>query len=431
MTSAQQREMNVAYDVTRLVRRYGTPSPNGIDRIDLAFARHFLPSAETANIGVYLLAHLRPSLFEAPHLAQLLCELEQSWNEGRADGGWTYERVKACLIEDRPRERRSGSPVSAPSEDARVARLRTASRLLLRPRALRRFVMASIPPGAVFLHGTHLPKPHLFRWLAKRRDVVPVFFIHDLLPLQFPEYFARTHIAEHRRAMDIFARHGRAAIVNTSAVAQQIRDLLSRSGRRDGVPVLVRPIPPDPIFAAARGVDPDLADVPYFVVCGTIEPRKNHLMLLHVWRELSRQRRDRTPKLLVIGRRGWENENVVDLLDRSHEIHDHVIEIDGLPSADMARLFAGARALLAPSFAEGYGLPIVEARAAGTAIIAADIPPFREIAPDATFRGPLDGVGWLAAIKAHADGTAARQAAMPSETADDYFSAVEDFIRSL
>jgi glycosyltransferase involved in cell wall biosynthesis len=426
--------MTIAYDVTRLVRRYGAPSPNGIDRIDLAFARHFLPSAETANVGVYLLAHLRPSLLETPELARLLGEMEQSWNRGRTAGGWTYETVKARLLGNRHPESRSRPPSysarPASSEDRPVARLGTTSRLLLRPRAFGRFVFASVPPGAVFLHGTHLPKPHLFYWLAKRRDVTPVFFIHDLLPLQFPEYFAPAHIDEHRRAMDIFARHGRAAIVNTSVVAQQVRELLRSRGRRD-LPVLVRPIPPDPGFAAARGADPELKDVPYFVVCGTIEPRKNHLMLLHVWRELSRQWRERTPKLLVIGRRGWENENVVDLLDRSHEIHGHVIEIDGLPSADVARLFAGARALLMPSFAEGYGLPIVEARATGTPVIAADIPPFREIAPEATFRRPLDGTGWLAAIKAHAEGNMPLPCDTSAKTLADYFSTVEAFIRSL
>lgn len=426
--------MTIAYDVTRLVRRYGAPSPNGIDRIDLAFARHFLPSAETANVGVYLLAHLRPSVFETPELARLLGEMEQSWNQGRPAGGWTCETVKARLLGSCDPESRSRHRTQphrpAPSEDRPAARLGTTFRFLLRPRALGRFVFASVPPGAVFLHGTHLPKPHLFHWLDKRRDVKPVFFIHDLLPLQFPEYFAPAHIDEHRRAMDIFARHGRAAIVNTSVVAQQVRKLLRNHGRRD-VPVLVRPVPPDPIFAAARGADPELKDTPYFVVCGTIEPRKNHLMLLHVWRELSRQWRERTPKLLVIGRRGWENENVVDLLDRSHEIHQHVVEIDGLPSADMARLFAFARALLMPSFAEGYGLPIVEARATGTPVIAADIPPFREIAPEATFRHPLDGTGWLAAIKAHADGIAPSSFDRSGETSADYFSAVEAFIRAL
>lgn len=419
--------MIIAYDVTRLVRRYGAPSPNGIDRIDLAFARHFLPNAETANIGVYLLAHLRPSLFETRELARLLGEMEQSWNQGRTAGASTYETVKARLLGN---HHPASRPPPASSEDRAVARLGTTSRLLRRPRALGRFVFASVPPGAVFLHGTHLPKPQLFHWLATRQDVTPVFFIHDLLPLQFPEYFAPAHIDEHRRAMDIFARYGRAAIVNTNVVAEQVRELLRSRGRRD-MPVLVRPMPPDPVFAASCGRDPELSDLPYFVVCGTIEPRKNHLMLLHIWRELSRQWRDRTPKLLVIGRRGWENENVVDLLDRSHEIHEHVIEIDGLPSVDMARLFAGARALLMPSFAEGYGLPIIEARATGTPVVAADIPPFREIAPEATFRRPLDGTGWLAAIKAHAEGNARPLCVTSAETAAGYFSTVEAFIRSL
>src|SRR5215472_5269505 len=99
--------MTIAYDVTRLVRRYGAPSPNGIDRIDLAFARHFLPHAETGNVGLYLMAHLRPGLFDTPELTCLLEEMEQSWNQGRATGGWTCDTVKARLLGDGRRE--SGS----------------------------------------------------------------------------------------------------------------------------------------------------------------------------------------------------------------------------------------------------------------------------------------------------------------------------------
>jgi glycosyltransferase involved in cell wall biosynthesis len=287
-----------------------------------------------------------------------------------------------------------------------------------------------MPARAAFIHTTHYPHDHFFCWLKRRPDVKPVFLIHDLLPSLFPEYFAPGHIAEHRRSMAIFARYASAAIVNTRVVEQQVKSFLTARGRGD-IPVLVRPIPPDPIFAASRNIDHDLADSPYFVVCGTIEPRKNHLLLLHVWRELSRQWGVRAPKLVVIGRRGWENENVVDLLDRSHELRQHVIEIGGMPTAGMARLMAGARALLMPSFAEGYGLPIVEARAAGAPVIAADIPVFREIAPEATFHLPLDGVGWLEAIKSHAGRSVAPRPTANHGSLNDYFAEVEAFIQSL
>ncbi len=134
-------------------------------------------------------------------------------------------------------------------------------------------------------------------------------------------------------------------------------------------------------------------------------------------------------------KRGWENENVVDLLDRSPEIRKHVIEIADLPTAALARVIASARALLMASFGEGYGLPVVEARAVGTPVIASDIPVFREIAPEATFRHPLDGPGWIAAIDEHAQTTPQRSATRSSITLSNaqatYFSQVESFIEGL
>jgi glycosyltransferase involved in cell wall biosynthesis len=416
----------VAYDVTRLLRRYAVPSPNGIDRIDLAYARHFLSHPGAPNAGVYMHG-LQPALLDRETLCTLLAEIEANWRVGQPDAAPQYENVRDWLL-----GRSLARPLMAPRETATRLR-RFAPLRLLRPSGVSRGLFARMPADAVFLHTTHYPSGHLFRWLNRRRDVKPVFFIHDLLPLQFPEYFARGHIAEHHRAMEIFARYARAAIVNTHVVEDQVLRFLHSRNRRD-VRVLVRPIPPEPVFAAPAP-DPDLAGVAYFVMCGTIEPRKNHLTLLHVWRELSRQWGERTPKLVIVGRRGWENENVVDLLDRSHEIAKHVIEAESLSTAAVACLIAGARALLMPSFAEGYGLPIVEARAIGTPVIASDIPVFREIAPGATFCRPLDGTGWLAAIKTHA----ARMAPPPvspepkggHEPLGDYFAAIEAFLGGL
>ncbi len=73
-----------------------------------------------------------------------------------------------------------------------------------------------------------------------------------------------------------------------------------------------------------------MRDVPYFVVCSTIEPRKNHLLLLHVWRELVRRDGADAPKLVIVGSRGWKFEAVAALLDRSPALRGHVVEVSGL-----------------------------------------------------------------------------------------------------
>jgi glycosyltransferase involved in cell wall biosynthesis len=68
----------------------------------------------------------------------------------------------------------------------------------------------------------------------------------------------------------------------------------------------------------------------------------------------------------------------------------------------VASIVANARALLMPSFAEGYGFPIVEALAAGTRVVASDIPVFKEVADkNVTYCDLNDDAAWLDAINLH------------------------------
>ena len=87
------------------------------------------------------------------------------------------------------------------------------------------------------------------------------------------------------------------------------------------------------------------------------------------------------------------------MLNRCEAIRPSVRWISGLATAHLRRLLANADALLMPSFAEGYGLPVVEALSLGTPAIVSDIPVFREIAQErAVFLSPIDGLGWKRAV---------------------------------
>ncbi len=78
----------------------------------------------------------------------------------------------------------------------------------------------------------------------------------------------------------------------------------------------------------------------------------------------------------------------------------------------MARLLSGARALLLPSFAEGYGLPVAEALALGVPVLCSPLPALREVGRDAAeYLDPLDGAAWRAAILDYAQPQSTRRAA--------------------
>jgi len=169
----------------------------------------------------------------------------------------------------------------------------------------------------------------------------------------------------------------------------------------------------------------------------TVEPRKNHLLLLHAWRELVLQN-PKAPRLVMVGARGWENEQVADILDRSAALRGHILEIRDLASPDLVELLRGARALLMLSFNEGYGLPLVEALSLGTPVVASDIPVFREVTQGrATFLSPLNGKAWGEAIRQFANDendvraklAEARQFAPPIWSS--YFAALDSFLTGL
>jgi glycosyltransferase involved in cell wall biosynthesis len=172
---------------------------------------------------------------------------------------------------------------------------------------------------------------------------------------------------------------------------------------------------------------------------GTIEPRKNHLLILNVWRALRAELGADTPRLILIGDRGWENENIVDMLERSPALQGFVEERSRISDEEMIQIVSGARALIMPSFAEGYGLPLADTLALGVPALCSDIPTLREIGGDVPeFLDPLDGVGWRSAIIDYLDGTSGRRQAQLQRLVewqpprwDDHFSRISNVLKAL
>lgn len=420
----------IAYDITRLAARVLSRTPNGIDRVDLGFARHFLDLGRAGSFGL-MMALLGPRVFSGASARDVVEGISQHWGEAEPPGqDEAYRKIAAWI----------GGIGKKPSAAQRLAQGRTG-----RARGVWRWIARhgvplgqppakALPKGAIYLNVSQFPIwiESYFGFLRERADIKPVFFVHDLLPIEMPEYFPKDEFARHVRRIRNVARFGAGAIVATEAVALALKEELARLGRL-GLPVHVAPIPAEPIFFRREAVDDALKKHPYFVVCGTIEPRKNHLMLLHVWRELVGLEGEAAPKLVLVGKRGWENENVADLLDRCRALGNHVIEVGGLSTPSLKRLLDGACALLMPSFAEGYGLPLVEARAAGVPVIASNLPVFREICGDEmTAISPIDGAAWLAAVRASTRcRTATRQQQREWPTWGTYFDGIERFLASL
>jgi glycosyltransferase involved in cell wall biosynthesis len=295
----------------------------------------------------------------------------------------------------------------------------------------------SVPRGAIYLNIAELRRefPRYFEWLGRRDDVRAVFFVHDLLPLDYPEYFRPGYQALFQRRFNTMARWGAAFIVSTESTRKRLSEALT-AAQKPHLPIHVAALPSP--LAPVRASAPN-GGQPYFMLISTIEPRKNHLLVLNIWRALATDSRNDVPKLVLLGASGWEHEQVTDMLDRCEAIRPYVFRAARLSRAGLVRLLVGAQALLMPSFDEGYGLPIVEALTLGTPVIASDIATFREVTQGcALLLSPLDGMRWKEAIQGLSQRESpvwkmakAKTAAFRAPDWQNYFRGTEDFLNSL
>ena len=382
----------IAFDLTRLVTRLRHASPSGIDRVDLAYARHVLEGAGP-RFGL-VSTGLGPRVLDRAHASRIVEAVAAGWIEDvAAESDPVYRRLEARLS-GRPADVAAGR---GPARSSTLRRRRIQAETVLG--ILRAAPAAALPEGSLYLHTSHLrlDKPERFDWLYTRTDVRPVFFVHDLIPITHPEYGRPGEAERHRLRMRTIGRHAAAILVNSADTGERTLAHLAADGF-GRPPLAVGHLGVEPAFGREG---PRFAPArPTFLVCGTIEPRKNHLLLLHLWRDLVERHGPDTPRLVLVGRRGWEAENVVDLLERCEAIRPHVVEVSGLSTHGLAALTRSCTALLMPSFTEGYGIPIVEAAASGVPVVASDIAVHREIgAGFADFLDPLDGLGWRRAVE--------------------------------
>ena len=183
-------------------------------------------------------------------------------------------------------------------------------------------------------------------------------------------------------------RHAGVVFHSTSSVREEIlhHDLVPESR-------LVRA----PLGIAAEFLDVEAesaAQPPYLLHVGACTPRKNIALLLQVFAAIRQKR----PELGLVQIGGPFNDAQRSFIEQ-HGLASHIVQRQGISRQELARAYAGATAVLVPSLAEGFGLPVIEALACGAPVIASDIPVLREVGFEGVRFCALTDVGsWLRAI---------------------------------
>lgn len=265
-------------------------------------------------------------------------------------------------------------------------------------------------PGDIFL-GLDL-QHHVTRTQAAtlahyRSEGVKVYFVvYDLLPIQFPEFWESRHLVSqmHEEWLKVVAQ-GDGAVCISKTVADQLGQWVKNRG-----------IAHAPQFqigwfhlgadlggqrlstSAPSELDPGLVDAihkrPSFLMVGTLEPRKGYAQVLEAFELLWNAGKD--INLIIVGKKGWLVDELSRKLIAHPELSKHLYWVQDAGDEGLQQLYAQSTCLIAASYGEGFGLPLIEAAQKGIPVIARDIPIFHEVAADGAYYFQGEGAQDLA-----------------------------------
>ncbi|MGR3291227.1 MAG: glycosyltransferase family 4 protein [Paracoccaceae bacterium] len=341
-------------DLTRLISRVGRGPWTGVDRVELEYLAHL----HAVDAPMFALVHFR-------HRYALIdregVRVIQKYILGHTSWG------KSNLL----------SLIFGKSFAIRKAAHFAVGRLAMAQSpegGLKELLTRNLPPGTAYLNVGHSNlSQEVFEGIRSVPDAKLSVFVHDTIPLDFPQFQRPETISSFESKLRNVARYADLVICNSRQTGHDDERVMSAWGK---VPkIAVAHLGVRTASAKPDDLPPDIdMSNPYFVVIGTIEPRKNHALLLDIWTRLSAEHG--APRLFVVGQRGWKNENVFRRLDRRPAM---VTELSNLSDGAVSALLQRSSGLLIPSFCEGFGLPAIEAAALGIPVICNSLSVFCEI----------------------------------------------------
>ena len=293
-------DLALCLDLTRLLSRVGRGALTGVDRVERAYADWVL---DTDPDPRFLVRSSRGYvLFGAEGAREFLASLD-----GQQD--WPAPDFLSRLTgkSDRPRHQAEA-----------LLRRHAIGRCL--HANLFRLLSQNLREGTVYLNTGHSNLTrHCLMAFRANPDVRVAVLLHDLIPLEFPEY-SRPEIPVHFQTM-LDASKEFADLVICNSADTKTR-LAGRFGPETTFVTALLGLTPlvekEPVFPK---ID---TETPRFVTVGTIEPRKNHQLLLDVWSMLPETAR---PNLHIVGNRGWASDTFFEHLDahplRNVSIFEH------------------------------------------------------------------------------------------------------------
>ena len=228
-------------------------------------------------------------------------------------------------------------------------------------------------------HGTNYDVP---LW----KQCATVLTIHDLSYFLHPETHEQRSVRRARRRLPVMARSADAIITPTESVRREVCTYLKVSPEKVvAIPEAARSCFRPLAFAETADVRQRLGVGDEFLLTvGTLEPRKNLIVLINAFAEVARALPLRQIKLVIAGGRGWLSGPIFSAIEHS-PVRERIILTDYLHDDELRALYASCLVFIYPSLYEGFGLPPLEAMASGAPVIVSAIPALIETCGDAAW----------------------------------------------
>jgi len=362
-------------DVTRLLTRVGRGALTGIDRVEMAYLDHLLASDGACR---FLCRTTRGYLLLGREGGRALAHL--ATGQKPLDQADTWSRITG-----------------------RGARPRHRAEATLRPFAvdrcphwgLSRLLGRKLKGETIYLNTGHANLMEQTLLPLKSAGVEIAVLIHDIIPVSHAQLVPTGQAETFSRKLSAARTYGDLVICNSRDTANRLSALWDDGPDHPAIEVAHLGVTS---FHPSAGQDRDPA---WFVMIGTLDPRKNHAVILDAWSLLADSEDPaELPHLDIIGAPGWRGAEIEAAI-RAHPLFGTHIHLHGpLPDAQLSRHLSRSSALLYPSLAEGFGLPPFEALAHGALPICADLPVLHEVlGAQAVYLPPNDAYSWAETIK--------------------------------
>lgn len=198
------------------------------------------------------------------------------------------------------------------------------------------------------------------------KNIRRVTLIHDLTPLLFPAFHPTGSVWTHRLLLKRILRKADIVLTNSKHTEQDVHEYFPPAKSKTAV---LYPGRDENFFPKKeKGISKKYKlKQPYLLSVGTLEPRKNGIVMLKAY-ELFREQFDQPVQLALVGQSGWKNEAFEKQLAGSKYKKD-ILRLGYVPKDDLPGLYSLAEMFIYPSIYEGFGLPVLEAMSCGTPVL--------------------------------------------------------------